>query len=192
MLPRSVDEETPFVKQEITFYQTFPLVDSEERAFKYCWPIDMILLLVAELLLLLLIAADQLKEACIRQMAAEIRSVTSHARKQHLLLLPVPQQSKQRGKAKQQQQHQERLEQALAEYKQVKQGCDAGDPGNLLSVRPGQSLPLVCVERVFSCAVMHGGICVVPKRESPVVQICLKAINCRQVDVVHFKVVGGA
>jgi hypothetical protein len=71
-------------------------------------------------------AADQLKEACVRQMAAELQSVQKDAMKQHLLSLAAPQQWGQP-----EQQHQERLEQALAEYKQLKEGWDPDDPGTL-------------------------------------------------------------
>jgi hypothetical protein len=72
--------------------------------------------------------ADQLKEACVRQMAAEIQSVKEDAMIRHLLSLAAPQQHRELGQAEQQQQ-QEQLEQALAEYRQVKEGCGADDPG---------------------------------------------------------------
>jgi 1,2-phenylacetyl-CoA epoxidase catalytic subunit len=77
-------------------------------------------------------AAYQLKETCVRQMAAELQSLHEDDMKQHLLSLPAPQHNRQRGTA--QQQHQERLEQVLAEYKELKERRDSDDPGNVLYV----------------------------------------------------------
>jgi hypothetical protein len=78
--------------------------------------------------------ADQVKEACVRLMAAEIRAVKRDATKEHLSSLAAQQQHKQRGKMEQQQ-HQERLEQALAEYKQLKKGHKSGNPGTGVCVQ---------------------------------------------------------
>jgi hypothetical protein len=70
-------------------------------------------------------AAYQLKEACVRQMAAGIQSaVKEDAMKQHLLSLTNLQHHNQ--------QEEERLEQALAQYKQLKEGHNSDDPGNVL------------------------------------------------------------
>jgi hypothetical protein len=76
-------------------------------------------------------------------MAAELQIVKADAMKQHLLSLAAPQQGKQGGLAEQQQRElRELLEQALAEYKQVKEGYDSDDPGDLLCVEYWQSLSL--------------------------------------------------
>jgi hypothetical protein len=77
-------------------------------------------------------AADQLKECCVRLMAAGIQSVKEDATKQHLLSLASPHQQRQKGQAEHRWQQQERLEQAFAEYMQLKEsGCDPDDPGNV-------------------------------------------------------------
>jgi hypothetical protein len=96
------------------------------------WHTGVILvLLVTKYMFAASTAAIQLKETCVRQMSEGLQYVRDVAGKQYLLSLASQKQHKQRGKAKQQQ-HQERLEQALAEYKQLKEsGCDPDDPGNV-------------------------------------------------------------
>jgi hypothetical protein len=98
-----------------------------------------LLFLVTKPCFLVLPAADQVKKACVRLMAAEIGSVKHGPTKQHLLSLPITQDREQRGKEKQQQQ-QECMEQALAEDKQSKEGCDPDDPGNVLYVQAWHSI----------------------------------------------------
>jgi hypothetical protein len=58
-------------------------------------------------------------------MAAKLQLVKEDAMKQQLLALAAPQQHRHQA----QQQQQERLEQALAEYKELKKGQDPEDSG---------------------------------------------------------------
>jgi hypothetical protein len=81
-----------------------------------------LLLLVTDLCLLLPTAADQLKEVCVRYMAAELHSIREDDVKQHLLSLAAPQE--------QQEELELKLEKALAEYKELKEVQDSDDPGN--------------------------------------------------------------
>jgi hypothetical protein len=72
-------------------------------------------------------AADQLKQACVWQMATEIYMLSYNDIKQQLLSLIAPEQQ---------------LEQVWASYKELKAAWDSEDPGRSTSVTASwQSLP---------------------------------------------------